>query len=480
MFLGLIDCFPNYTSLSLCRSKSFLIMSDNTSNWEFADKPDCDLLLDDTVDFEPASEPEEPVYAVVCDADGVPLSADAAETDVELTPANRSLDDEDIDPPNESIGYVSFNDLLLQPPPPPAAGDMEYSDSGDYEDLWDLQVGCQGDDKSYEVWNDDPAKYAYPPKILELFSLPIIHKPTPHITTRNNTTTTSSGMVDIKQRLDAHQSLAVRDLGHYKPFSSLYRDNNGKETTDYGSRVVPGDSARNYGAFNNDVRSTSTIVHGNNTIPPRGPIMKDLPEDPYTISASVLQDSFGCACLPKAGTHKINAEKTILLVLGDGFVPPCIGGNGCCAIVIRVDRATPNTILTAAKNFLEATGDAAFSIPADSIIIISMTSYLLEVKAAMYLTAVDALKRNLAKLFFTCSPASCNESINTLDCNVTAMNYRLMDVVVPHSPVDIQAAVAAATVVHVATVVVGANEDQLLGTIPNSYNTFMMEKNSAL
>ena len=56
-----------------------------------------------------------------------------------------------------SIGYVSLNNLRFEPPLPPAAGNMEYYDSGDYEDLWDLQVGYQDDDNSYEVWNDDPA-----------------------------------------------------------------------------------------------------------------------------------------------------------------------------------------------------------------------------------------------------------------------------------------------------------------------------------
>ena len=60
-------------------------------------------------------------------------------------------------PPNESIGYVSLNNLRFEPPLPLAAGNMEYYDSGDYEDLWDLQVGYQDDDNSYEVWNDNPA-----------------------------------------------------------------------------------------------------------------------------------------------------------------------------------------------------------------------------------------------------------------------------------------------------------------------------------
>ena len=87
----------------------------------------------------------------------MPLGADAAETNVKPTPAKRSLDDKDIDPPNESIGYVSLNNLRFEPPLPPAAGNMEYYDSGDYEDLWDLQVGYQDDDNSYEVCNDDPA-----------------------------------------------------------------------------------------------------------------------------------------------------------------------------------------------------------------------------------------------------------------------------------------------------------------------------------
>ena len=76
-------------------------------------------------------------------------------------------------------------------------------------------------------------------------------------------------------------------------FTNLYRDNNGKETKDYSSCIVPGNIDRSHGAFNNDVRSTSTIVYGNNTIPPCGPILEDLPEDPYTISTLVMHDGFG-------------------------------------------------------------------------------------------------------------------------------------------------------------------------------------------
>ena len=465
-------------------------MATNPNTWEFAEKPDCDLLLDESLDFEPNSEPELPVYAVVCDVDGEPLPADDADAAVEPTPANRSLDDEG-DDEDDDVDMATGQ----QPSPPGTCqpltnADHALDDSGDYEDINDLLVRCQGVNKTHNASADDPAKYLYPVRILEEYSLPPINKPSLHmktppppdpaatVTNRPRTTTSASGLVGIKQPLDVHQPLTARDLGHYKPFTNLYRDNNGKETRDYGSRVVPGNSDRSHGAFNSDSRSTSTVVHGNNTIPPRGPTLDDLPEDPYTISASVMHDGFGCACIPNAGAHKIKADNPILLILGDGFVPPCIGGNGRCAVVIRVDRATPDTILTAAKNFFKATGDAAFSIPANSVIIISMTSYLLEVKAAMYLAAVDALKRNLAKLFFTRSPASCSELNTALECNVTAMNYRFIDVIVPHSPVDVQAAVAAATVVHVATVVAGATEDQLLGTIPNTYNTFMADSDS--
>ena len=54
-------------------------MATNPNTWEFAEKPDCDLLLDESLDFEPNSEPELPVYAVVCDVDGEPLPAGDAD-----------------------------------------------------------------------------------------------------------------------------------------------------------------------------------------------------------------------------------------------------------------------------------------------------------------------------------------------------------------------------------------------------------------
>ena len=84
-------------------------MSANPNTWEFADKPDCDLLLDVSLDFEPGSKPELPVYAVICYADSEPLPAEVAGATVEPTPANRSLDNED-DVVDMATG---------QPPPPP-------------------------------------------------------------------------------------------------------------------------------------------------------------------------------------------------------------------------------------------------------------------------------------------------------------------------------------------------------------------------
>ena len=55
---------------------------------------------------------------------------------------------------------------------------------------------------------------------------------------------------------------------------------------------------------------------------------------------------------------------------------PCIGGNGCYAIALRVDRATPDTIFKAAMNLLEATGDAAFSIPAPTFLVWDLMTLL--------------------------------------------------------------------------------------------------------
>ena len=60
------------------------------------------------------------------------------------------------------------------------------------------------------------------------------------------------------------------------------------------------------------------------------------------------------------------------------------------------------------------------------------------------------------------------------------MNYRFMDVVVPHSPVDIQAAIAAATVVHVATVmVVDGREINTLHTVSRTRTRTATTTNSA-
>ena len=423
----LLTCLITYFGLNcLCFRFYVFRMSANQTNVV----NDYDLLLDD-LDYEGETE-----YAVVVTDDGEPVLA------------NRSLDDESPTSPSPSTTFGSYDGVNVM------------------------------DDHSL-----DPDCYKYPD--FQQYNLPTILQPPVKTNKTNNAMSSSSTApsfkeVDTQPQLSVHQPLTPRVTVGYKPYNNMYRDNNGQLTTDFGSRIVPGYSDRCAGSFNNDVRSTSTMVFGSNTAPPRGPVLHDLPEEPYTLSASVSKDGFDCNCRDNNIDHKIKADRPLLLVFGDNFVPPVLGGNGRCAIVIRVDRATPETILLAAKNYFDATGDAAFSIPAGSMIVISLTSYLLEVKAAVYISAVDALKRSLAKLLYTRSATMCNESNSVLDCNIMSMDYKFVDVVAPHSNVDIQAAIAAATVVHVATVVAGAIDDQLLGTIPHAYNEYMDDNPSTV
>ena len=187
-------------------------MSDNTSSWEFADKPDYDLLLDDTIDFEPASEPKEPVYAVVCDADACP-SAQTPQKPMSsrLLPTGAWTTRTSTPPMNPSATSASITFVLSRHCLLPLV-------------TWNIMIlATTRTSGTYKLG------------------------------TRTTTTRMRSGMIT-----------PLNTPTHPK-FSS-----------------------------------TSTIVHGITSSPPlHGPILKDLPEDPYVIIASVLQDSFGCACPPK-------------------------------------------------------------------------------------------------------------------------------------------------------------------------------------
>merc|ERR1711911_426590 len=99
--------------------------------------------------------------------------------------------------------------------------------------------------------------------------------------------------------------------------------------------------------------------------------LKDLINTPHTASGLARDNVIICCCTPDR-THIFSMEKPIILVLGDQMVPPVLGGDGTCAIVIRVDKATPGSILTAAKNFFESSGTDATSLPENSIILLSL------------------------------------------------------------------------------------------------------------
>ena len=262
----------------------------------------------------------------------------------------------------------------------------------------------------------------------------------------------------------------------HSPYNSIFTINYRTNPKGYGA-VKTGMSKEELDiTMNTDSRGLSTACVGNVR---KGYIMseclKDLISTPHTASAIASQEAITCCCNPDK-THIFDMKKPVILVLGDQMVPPVIGGDGVCAIVIRVDKATPGSILTAAKNFFESSGTDATSLPENSIILLSLTNFCLEVEAFAYISEMEGLKRKLAKLFYSRSPANATYSSDpVLDQHITNMCYTFIDVMVPHEKVSDVAAIAAATVALVATTAAGACGKQLAGDVAATYLDAMDE-----
>ena len=258
-----------------------------------------------------------------------------------------------------------------------------------------------------------------------------------------------------------------------------YVGNRGYRPKDYAA-VRTGETEKKIRhSITDDDRATSTCTAGNCKVGyEMNECLRDLIHVGHTMSALPGPDFFQCLCQPDR-EHKIQLDKPILVILGDQFVPPMVGGNGRCAVVIRGENATPTTIMTAAKNFFDAKNGA--NLPANSIILISLTHFCMEVKAPAFLTGVDWLKRSLARLFYTRNPANVDYPAKVeLEHTINTMGYTFIECMSVHGNVSRHAASALATAAYTATTVAGVNRKQGAGKVAATYLDEMAEDSKVI
>ena len=294
-------------------------------------------------------------------------------------------------------------------------------------------------------------------------------------TTTSNTSSPATSTVGTNSNTTCNQEAQKHIIGtplvyDYTPFNGIFTINLGTNPKGYGA-VKTGTTKESLVInMTSDCRGLSTACVGNMS---QGfnmsECLKDLINTPHTASGLARDNVIICCCTPDR-THIFSMEKPIILVLVDKMVPPVLGGDGTCAIVIRVDKATPSTILTAAKNFFESSGPNSTSLPRHSVVLLSLTNYCLEVEACAYISEMEGLKRKLAKLLYTRSPANATYSSDPMmDQHIMNMCYTFIDIMVPHQKVSEAAAVAAATVALLATTAAGASGKQLAGDVAATY-----------
>ena len=102
-----------------------------------------------------------------------------------------------------------------------------------------------------------------------------------------------------------------------------------------------------------------------------------------SLSSSWVADKCG-GCAGDERGHSLEACQVIMV--GDHFLPPVVGGQGECVPVGRVDSATFEHI----KVFLGAQKESGFSMQPNSIILLSLTHYACVVGGDTYWNEFDA------------------------------------------------------------------------------------------
>ena len=278
-------------------------------------------------------------------------------------------------------------------------------------------------------------------------------------------------------KIEAHTAQRAR-LISVPHFDKIYLGSTGSDPSQLGNKVVSGTSTpvNNFAA---DPRTCSTIVRGNcKEDSPMAPgQLRDI-HNLYTVSAMGEKSRISCFCLtqntPAMARHTIPTLfddcSPILLIIGDAYVPPVLGGDGRCAVIIRLHNPTPANILTAVKSFFVN----GARLPQDSIVLISLNTFLIETNSHLYIKEMEKLIDKLGRFFLSIWSCSKRVTPEMYDSWAFYIRVRFLFIAAPHALVDAEKAIDFASVNHFSEAYAALACMRDAGPISSHYERFML------
>ena len=164
--------------------------------------------------------------------------------------------------------------------------------------------------------------------------------------------------------------------------------------------------------FHNNPIAVSSIVRDNVTERESLAVNSLGIDNAWTVSASPRDGILFCHCKTQSSTvtHKINISKTakhpIVLVIGDDYVPPALGGNMRCAVVLRIHKPTVESVMRAVKAFFDGA-----RLPKKSVVLLSFNSLLKVLKSHVFVDLMTRLIDRLGRFFFSLTGIGSKENL---------------------------------------------------------------------
>ena len=92
--------------------------------------------------------------------------------------------------------------------------------------------------------------------------------------------------------------------------------------------------------------------------------------------------------------HKKHGSQPLMIIIGDQYVPPVLGGNYRCAIILRMDSPSPATILQGVRTLF-----AGIRLPSNSIVFLSFTSLAIELRSSAFTRIALDLEEEIGRFF---------------------------------------------------------------------------------
>ena len=267
------------------------------------------------------------------------------------------------------------------------------------------------------------------------------------------------------------------------PYSKIYLGSSGYEPSQLCNKIVSGTSPTTV-SFTGDPRSCATIVRGNCKEDATMAIgLLPGTQNPYTVSAVCERSRIKCFCLTQSTAarerHSIGSllddSPPVLLILGDAHTPPALGGDGRCAIILRLHHPTPDNMLAAVKAFFSN----GSRLPQDSAILLSLNSFLIETNSALYLKEMEKLINELGQFFLRIWSGSKRVTPDMYSQWSHYFRARFLIIIPPHQLVDTEKAADFAAVSHASEAAAALAEMHDAGPIASHYFNFMQSLGQA-